>query len=124
MIGIESVSASQSICAGWSTKPNLSCRKSFDEEHRGATQRAGPERSRLAIGIRVRWNRIRFSGRCGREQLFAKWEQNPAATASQETKVPDADESTRQHMQQEAAQELIDGQREESLLIFVSGIPP
>jgi len=72
----------------------------------------------------VGWNRIRFSGRGGREQLCAKWEQRPAATVSQETKVPDADESTRQHMQQEATQELIHGQGEKSLLIFVSGIPP
>lgn len=38
--------------------------------------------------------------------------------------MPDADETTRQHMQQESAQELIYGQSEEASLVSVSGIPP
>src|ERR1700689_5029448 len=42
----------------------------------------------------------------------------------QKSKVTDADESRRQYMQQESAQELIDRQSHETLLILVSGIAP
>jgi hypothetical protein len=38
--------------------------------------------------------------------------------------VPDADETARQHVQQESAQELICGQSQEAPLVFVSGVPP
>ena len=38
--------------------------------------------------------------------------------------VADADESRRQHVQQESAQELVDWQRHQTLLVFVSGIAP
>jgi hypothetical protein len=38
--------------------------------------------------------------------------------------VPDAHETTRQHVQQESAQELIYGQSQEAFLVFVSGVPP
>lgn len=39
-------------------------------------------------------------------------------------KVADADESRREHMQEEPAKELIDGQGHESLFVFVSRIAP
>ena len=38
--------------------------------------------------------------------------------------MADADEATREHMQQEATQEFIDRQRQESLFIVVSGVSP
>jgi hypothetical protein len=38
--------------------------------------------------------------------------------------VADADEAAREHMQQEATQEFIDGQRQESPFILVSGVSP
>jgi len=38
--------------------------------------------------------------------------------------VADADESRRQHMQQESAQELVDRQGHQTLLVVVSGITP
>ena len=41
-----------------------------------------------------------------------------------QAEVADADESRRQHMQQEAAQELVDRQCHQTLLILVSGIAP
>jgi len=47
-------------------------------------------------------------GRSSRKQLFAEWNQHTTAPAGQETEVPNADEATRQHMQQKATQELID----------------
>jgi hypothetical protein len=39
-------------------------------------------------------------------------------------KVANADESRRQHMQQESAQEFVDGQRHQTLLVLVGGIAP
>ena|SRR5436190_4090462 len=43
---------------------------------------------------------------------------------SQKPEVADADESRRQHVQKESAQELVDSQRHQTLLILVSGIAP
>src|ERR1700689_1491921 len=40
------------------------------------------------------------------------------------TEGADADESRRQHVQQESAQELVDCQRHQTLLVLVSGIAP
>jgi len=42
-------------------------------------------------------------GRAGGKQLFAERNQGTTAAAGQEAEVPDADETTRQHVQQEAA---------------------
>jgi hypothetical protein len=41
-----------------------------------------------------------------------------------QSEVADADESWREHMQEEPAKELIDGQSHESLFVFVSRIAP
>jgi hypothetical protein len=38
--------------------------------------------------------------------------------------VPDANETPRQHVQQETAEELLDRQSEESFPVFVSGVSP
>ena len=43
---------------------------------------------------------------------------------SQKPEVADTNESRRQHMQQESAQELIDLQSHQALFILVSGIAP
>ena len=42
----------------------------------------------------------------------------------EEAEVADAHEAARKHVEQEAAQELIDGQSHEPLLVAVSGIAP
>ena len=55
---------------------------------------------------------------------MAKRNQRTAAAAGQEAEVSDTDEATWQHMQQEATQELIDRQSQESLLVLVNGISP
>ena len=41
-----------------------------------------------------------------------------------QAEVADADKSMRQYMQQESAQELVDRQRHQTLLVLVSGIAP
>jgi len=56
--------------------------------------------------------------------LLAQRNECAAAAARQEAEVPDANEAARQYMKQEATQELIDVQRQESLFVFVSGVSP
>src|SRR5260370_31962771 len=67
---------------------------------------------------------MRRSGFSGGKQVFTKWNQRTTAAAGEETEVPDTDEAARQHVQQKPAQELIDRQSQESLLVFMSGISP
>jgi hypothetical protein len=43
---------------------------------------------------------------------------------SHPAEIADADESRRQHVQQESSQELVDGQRHQTLFVVVSGIAP
>lgn len=96
----------------------------LDQNHGSATQRANPEWGGLAGCFGVRRHRMRYAGCAGGQQLFTKRNKRTTAAAGQETEVADADEATRQHMQQKATQELIDRQSQESLLVFVSGISP
>ena len=42
----------------------------------------------------------------------------------QQPEMADADESRRQHVQQESAQKFVDSERHQTLLILVSGIVP
>jgi hypothetical protein len=51
---------------------------------------------------------VRSRGRAGGEYLFTQRNQGATAAAGQKTEVPDTDKAARQHMQQEATQELID----------------
>ena len=45
-------------------------------------------------------------------------------TMSQKPEVADADESRRQHVQQEATQKFVDRQRHHALPVLMSGIAP
>jgi hypothetical protein len=58
------------------------------------------------------------------KELLTKWHQRTAAATRQETEVPDANETTWQHVQQETTQELIDRQSEEAFPVFMGGVPP
>jgi hypothetical protein len=58
------------------------------------------------------------------KELLTKWNQRTAAATRQEAEVPDANEPTRQYVQQETTQELIDRQSEESFPVFMGGISP
>ena len=64
----------------------------------------------------------RFRGRA--QQLKAKWQSCGAPTAGQEAVMPDAHETLRKDVQQEAPQELVDRQGSEPLLIVVRRIAP
>ena len=56
--------------------------------------------------------------------MFAEQNECATAAAGEETEVADADETTREYMQQESTQEFVDVQSEESLFVLVSGISP
>ena len=58
------------------------------------------------------------------EQSTAQGKECSAVAVGEETEVADADEARRQQMEQKAAQELIDREGHESLLVAVRGIPP
>ncbi len=58
------------------------------------------------------------------KQPFTERNQRTTAAAGEETEVPDADEATREYMQQEATQEFVHVQSQESLFVFVSGVSP
>ena len=58
------------------------------------------------------------------EQLGAERQERSAVAVGEESEVADAHEARRQQMKQEAAQELIYGQRHEPLLVAVSRIAP
>ena len=56
--------------------------------------------------------------------MFAQRNEGAAAAAGEETEVADADETTREYMQQETTQEFVDVQSQEALFVLVSGISP
>src|SRR5262245_6631862 len=47
-----------------------------------------------------------------------------AASRSHPAEIADAEQSRRQHMPQESSEELVNGQRHQTLLVVVSGIAP
>src|SRR5215467_11088625 len=58
------------------------------------------------------------------QPLQAERKRCAAASMSHPAEIADADESRWQHMQQESSQELVNGQRHQTLLVVVSGIAP
>jgi hypothetical protein len=58
------------------------------------------------------------------EQVEAERQEGSAAPVGEKTEVADAHEAAREQVEEEAAQELIDGQSHEPLLVGVSGISP
>ena len=97
---------------------NLSCRQSLDDSHRRPTGRTQPGRS---------WPK-RFPSTEARGAISNSWRQSSKRRGSlvvgHEAEVPDADEALREHVQQEAANELLGGNGHRALLVAVSIIPP
>ena len=56
--------------------------------------------------------------------MEAERQQRSAVPVGEEAEVTDAHEARRQQVEQEAAQELIDGQSHEPLLVAMGGIAP
>ena len=84
--------------------------------HRAVPERVGPIGGRLC---RRSWVFLWPT-----EQLKAQRQQRSAIAVGKEAEVADAYEPGRQQMEQEAAQELIDGQSHERLLVAVRRVAP
>jgi hypothetical protein len=68
------------------------------------------------------WGLVRCGGRS--EELKAEGQESRAPPIGQKAEVPDSHEGQRQQVEQETAQELIDRERHQALLIAVSGVSP
>ena len=58
------------------------------------------------------------------EQLEAEWQEDGALPVGEKSEVADAHEATWQQMEQESAQELLDIQSHEPLLVAMGGVSP
>jgi hypothetical protein len=58
------------------------------------------------------------------EQAATQWKELGSAPIGEEAEVADADEAARQHVDQEAAEELINRQSHDPLTVAVRGIAP
>lgn len=95
----------------------------FDEHHWPAALRTSPNRPWRRTGSFCRSGFGRDPARLGK-QLEAERERSAAMAMRQKSEVTDADESRRQHVQQESAQEFANWQRHQTLFVFMSGIAP
>src|SRR5208283_4259473 len=104
-------------------------RQSLQDDHRAAALGAGPggsgrRRGRAAFFL-PRW---RFW--CGwqiggsSQELEAKWQERGAPSVGQKAEMTDADEARGKHVEQEAAQELLDREGHQTLLVAVRGVSP
>ena len=59
-----------------------------------------------------------------REQAETQWKKLGSSPIGEESEVADAHEATRQHVEQEAAEELINRQSHDALAIAVRGVAP
>ena len=88
-------------------EPYLHGSKSFQDDHRPTAVRTGVQGT---AGVRLRFG---LGGWCGLasggEQLETQRQQGGAAPVGEESEMPDAHKSPRQHVQKEAAQKLGDG---------------
>jgi hypothetical protein len=57
-------------------------------------------------------------------ELPAQWKQHSAVAGAEKAKVPDADESSWQHMQQEAPKKFVHRQTHSALLVLVGRVTP
>jgi len=96
------VSCGDGIPGRWRTELELRSCKPFDDKHRPATFGAKPSIARTCGGY------LCLGLCCRAEQLKAKWQRCGTSAIGQKAEVPDAHETFREQMQQEAAQELID----------------
>jgi hypothetical protein len=56
--------------------------------------------------------------------MEAKWQESGAPSVGQKAEVADADEALGKHVEEEAAQELLDRQGHQTLLVAMRGVSP
>src|SRR5258706_16195041 len=107
----------------WRTRQQLSCGEPFDDRHGASADGTVPVGGRAGVicSRRCRWSRDVGSTR---ERLEAEWQQPSASSIGEEAVVTNAHEAARQQMEQEAAQELVDRQSQQALLVGMGGVSP
>jgi len=100
------VSCGDSGERGWRTELDLGSRKSLDDHHAAATFGTEPKWAGF-LGGGGFWFSLRW--RCCVECLKAEGQESGAAPVGEEAEVANADEAFGKQVQQEAAQELIEG---------------
>lgn len=96
-------------------------REVLDNMHGSAAERTLPPGTNGQRGVRGRSN-CWLIGRL--EQSKTEWKKLRSPSVSEKSEVTDAHKTARQQVQQEAAQELFDGQGHEPFLVAMSGVAP
>ena len=118
---LEKVGSCRSRDHRWRTRLDFSSSELFDDLHRSTAFRAAPKTGRVFGGGSVLFG-LRFL--CRAEQLKTKRQESGALAVGQKAEVTDAHESFGEQVQQEAAQELVDREGQQLLLVVVGGIAP
>src|SRR5258708_1861773 len=115
---LERVALCRSLDHRRRTQLDFSSGESFDDPHRPTTLGAKPKIVRTGGGDRL------LGLPCRPQQLEAKRQGGGTVVVRPEAENADAHETFGEQMQQEAAQELIDRQRQQLLFVVVGGIAP
>ncbi len=105
-------------------------RRRSEEELRGgeALDNLHDSAAKWTLPQRVNGQRGRGGARCWRigwlEQPETEWKKLRSPSVSEKSEVADAHKAAWQQAQEEASQELIDGQSHQPLLVAVSGVAP
>src|SRR5260370_26789486 len=107
----------------WRTRQQLSCGEPFDDMHGASADGTVPVGGRAGVICSRRCRSSRDVGST-RERLEAEWQQRSASSIGEEAVGTNAHEAARQQMEQEAAEELVDRQRQQALLVGMGGVSP
>ncbi len=117
------VSCGTSTGERWRARQQLSGGEPLNDMHGASADGTVPVGGRARVIWSGRWGLSGGVGSTG-ERLEAEWEQRGSMAVGEEAEVTDAHETARQQVEQEAAQELIDGQSEQALLVGMGGVSP
>src|SRR5260370_30078356 len=107
----------------WRTRQQLSVEGPFDDMSGAPADGTVPVGGGAGVMCSRRWRSSRDVGST-RERLEAEWQQRSASSIGEEAVVTNAHEAARQQMEQEAAQELVDRQSQQALLVGMGGVSP
>src|SRR5208283_1637139 len=104
-------------------------RQSLQDDHRAAALGAGPGGSgrrsgRAAIFLPGLWFWCGWQIGRSSQELEAKGQERGAPSLGQKAEMTDADEARGKHVKQKAAQEFLDRQGHQALLVAVRGVSP
>jgi len=92
----------------WGAEQEFGWGEPFDEAHASSAERAVPERLGAGMFCGLRWIWLREQPG-GVQQAEAEWQEQSPSPVGEEAEVADAHEAAWEQVEEEAAQELIDG---------------